>query len=137
MNKTMEEWIALYEKKTGEEFKRDERFVLFYLPEKGFAEIMDAGDIIVVNQLCGEIKFWRAFIELLARELGRKTVGTFCIRPIKPYMRLLGFVPYEIKKTPLGDSFFCKDKRTGQKGDAAPIGKDTYCITWEVNANEI
>ena len=41
MKKTLEEWIALYNRKNYEEFKRDEKFELFYLPEKGFAEIAD------------------------------------------------------------------------------------------------
>ena len=84
----MEEWVALYEKKTGEKFKRDERFVLFYLPEKGFCEVADIGKMLMANQMCGEIKFWRAFVEDLSRKFEYKTVGTICIRPIKAYIRL-------------------------------------------------
>ena len=47
--KTLEEWIALYNKKNYEEFKRDKRFELFIIPEKGFAEIRDSGSMIIVN----------------------------------------------------------------------------------------
>ena len=132
MNRTLEQWIALYNKKIPEGFKRDERYTLFFLPEKGFAEILASGKMIIVNQMCGEFVFWRALAEILARKFGYKHAGTICIRNVRAYIRMAGFVPYEIEKTAQGDRFFCTDKRTGQKGQASPAGKGTYYITWEV-----
>ncbi len=136
MSRTLEEWIALYNKKNYEEFKRDEKFGLFYLPEKGFAEIVDTGQMIIVNQMCGEFKFWRDVAENLSRHRGYKVAGTICIRPILPYIRLAGFKIDRIEKTNLGDRYFCTDKHTGQKGQASPAGKDTWFITWEVTADD-
>lgn len=136
MNKTLDEWIALYNKKNYEEFKRDEKFGLFYLPEKGFAEIVDSGKMIIVNQMCGEFKFWRDVAEKLSRHRGYKVAGTICIRPILAYIRLAGFKIDRIEETNLGDRYFCTDKRTGQKGQASPAGKDTWFITWEVTADD-
>jgi len=137
MSKSLDDWIKIYNKKIPEGFKRDERFALFYLPEKGFAEVADVGKMIMVNQLCGEFKFWRWFAESLAQKLGYTHAGTICIRNIKPYIRMAGFVPYDTEKTSQGDRYFCKDKRTGQKGQASPAGAGTYYVTWEVKANDI
>ena len=134
--KTLEEWIALYDKKNHEKFKRDLRYEMFYVPEKGFAEICDTGKMIIVNQMCGEFKFWRGIAEELSRQFGYKIAGTVCIRPILPYIRLAGFVPYRIEETPIGNRYFCTDKHTGQKGQASPAGKDTWFVTWEVKAND-
>ena len=136
-SKTLEEWIELYNKKVPEGFKRDKRYSLFYLAEKGFAEFGDSGTTIVVYQMCGELKFWRFFAETLARKLGYKSIGTIAVRHIKPYLRLTGFVPYKIEKTPQGDRYFCTDKNTGQKGQASPAGEGTYYITWEVPPDEL
>lgn len=136
MSRTLAQWIALYIKKTHEEFKRDRRFELFYLPEKGFAEIMDSGKMIVIHQMCGELKFWREFAEKIARRLGYKVAGTWCIRPIRPYIRLAGFEIEHIEETAMGDRFYCRDKRTGQWGLASPAGKGTYYVTWGVAADD-
>lgn len=137
MNRTLEQWIDRYNKKIPEGFKRDKRFALFYLPDKGFAEIMNTGNMIVVNQLCGEFKFWRKVAERLAQQCGYTHAGTICIRNIEAYIRMAGFVPYDIEYTVQGDRYFCKDKHTGQKGQASPAGEGTYYITWEVTANEL
>ena len=131
-SKTLEEWIELYNKKVPGGFKRDKRFTLFYLAEKGFAEIRVSDTTIIIWQTCGELKFWRFFAETLARKLGYKSLETFFVRPIKPYIRLTGFVPYRIEKTSQGDRYFGKDKNTGQKGQASPAGDGTYYFTWEV-----
>lgn len=136
-SKSLDEWIELYNKKIPEGFKRDKRFTLFYLAEKGFAELSEDGTMIFIYQMCGEFKFWRFFVETLARKLGYKSAGTICIRHVKPYIRLAGFIPYKIEKTPQGDRYFCIDKNTGQKGQASPAGEGTYYITWEVPPNEL
>ena len=136
MSKSLEQWIALYNKKTGEQFERDKRFELFCLPEKGFAEIADTGKMIWVNQMCGDFKFWRHFVEDLSRKFAYSHAGTICIRHIKAYIRMAGFVPYRIEQTEQGDRYFCTDKHTGQKGQASPAGEGTYYITWEVTTDD-
>ena len=136
MSKTMEHYVALYNKKNPEGFKRDKRFEIFYSPEKGFAEIGDMSDMLIVNQMCGEFKFWRELVEKMSRESGYKIAGTICIRPILPYIRLAGFQIDRIEETKIGNRYFCTDKNTGQKGQASPAGKGTYLITWEMMTHE-
>ena len=137
MSKTFEQWVELYNQKNWDKFKRDERFEIVYTPEKGFAEIGDTGKMIVVNQMCGEFKFWRDVAEKASRASGYKVAGTICIRPILPYIRLADFQINRIEETKLGNRYFCTDKHTGQKGQASPAGKGTYFITWEVTADDV
>lgn len=136
MSKTLEQWVALYNKKIPEGFKRDERFAFFYLSDKGFAEIGDTGKMMIINQVCGDLKFWRGVAEKMARHMKYSHAGTICIRPILPYIRLAGFEIERIEKTDGGDRYFGFDKRTGQKGQASPAGKGTYYVTWEVTTDE-
>ena len=136
MNKTLEQWIAQYNKKVPEGFKRNERFELFYLPEKGFAEVMDTGKMILVYQVSGDFKFWRNFVEKIARRLGYTRAGTLCCRKIKPYLRMANAVPYRIDETPQGARYFCRDKHTGLEVEAAPLNDGLYCITWEVGHDD-
>ena len=137
MNRAFEQWVALYNKKVSDKFKRDERFTLFYLPEKGFAEIADTGKIIVVNQVCGEFKFWRGVTEKIARQLGRSHAVTFFYRHVLPFMRLAGLEIIRSEKTKFGDSWVFEDKHTGQKGRASPTDDGSYFISWEVTTDGV
>jgi len=139
-DKTLDEWIAEYEKKTGKPFKRMNGFQLFYFPERGFCEIaVDTNNkIVVVYQLCGDGKFWRRLIEFLAMALRYPCCGTYCVRHIKPYIRFWG---YKIDRTEItGDNlerYHCSDKH-GKKLTCSPAWRDndtgelTYFMTWEV-----
>ena len=134
------QWIAKYERKTGEKFERDERFELFFLPEKGFCEVGQLKDMLIINQRCGDLLFWRDKINSAARKAGGiKACGTWCIRKeIKAYIRLLG---YRIEKTvELADGarqYICIHKDTGKMGRVSPAfkykksGRQAYFITWE------
>ena len=137
MNRTFAEWVALYNKKVSPKFKRDERFALFYLPEKGFAEIGDSGKMIIVNQVCGELKFWRGVAENIARQRERSHLGTICLRPVLPYLRLAGVRITNQAETEFGTRYFFEDKHTRQKGRASPADDGSCFITWEVATNEI
>lgn len=138
---TLEEYIARYEKKTGETFTPKAGFKLFYLPDRGFCEIAVAGHIEMVQayQMCGDGRFWRDYITLLAQSLNIKMAGTFCIRTnVKAYARFFG---YKItKKEPLPDGSFiylAEDER-GSHARLSPVhmhddpNKITYLVTWEV-----
>ena len=106
----------------------------FHLPEKGFTEIADTGKMIIVNQMCGEFKYWRSVAEKIARQRGRSHICTFCLRSILPYLRLAGVKVNGTLPTKFGEAYFFTDKKTGQKEYAKPAGKDTWFITWEVTA---
>ena len=57
----LEEYIAKYEKRTGEKFEPKIGFKLFYLPARGFCEYKIDTDknMVMIYQLCGDGKFWR------------------------------------------------------------------------------
>ena len=61
MNRTLDEWIERYNRKIPEGFKRDNRFALFYLPDKGFCEIVATDLMVIINQVSGDGLFWKKF----------------------------------------------------------------------------
>lgn len=138
---TMEEWIEFYNSKTNEPFRRDNRFDLFFVPEKGFCEIglNQPHTMYIINQLCGDAKFWKEKVDGLARDTGIMMCGTWCIRPeIYAYIRLFGYKV--IQDDVLVDGkhkIVATHKKTGKKGWASPAytykfnGQTAYLITWE------
>ncbi len=139
--RTLSEWIAIYNKKTGDKFVPDGRYKLFYFPDKGFCEIHVDTDLkmVVVYQLCGDIHFWRYLVEFLCQALGYHVCATYCIRPIKPYLRLLHIDIRQVEYTPIGERYYGEEKYTGQWFVASPAevmslgGIREYYITWGVN----
>lgn len=140
VKRTLEEWIARYNKKTGDSFIPDRRYKLFYFADRGFCEIrIDCEkEMVVVYQLCGDIYFWRHVIEFLCQVLGYHICATYCIRPIKAYLRLLDVQIQDKEYTPIGIRYYCREKYTGQWLMASPStiislgGIQEYYITWEV-----
>ena len=142
--RTLEEWIALYEKKTGEKFEREEGFRLYYFPERGFCEILVdmKNKIVIAYQLCGDGWFWRRMIEFIAKALEYGVCGAVCIRrDIKAYIRFWKMKIRRTETTPEGlERYFCSDEY-GKKLTCSPAwervwpdGKKTYTyfMTWEV-----
>lgn len=87
--RTLEEWIRLYEKTTGDEVDVPKGFVIYYLPERGFALLkadMD-GEMVIIYHVCGDAKFWRDMAELLAAANELKYLATICTRNIDAYIR--------------------------------------------------
>lgn len=132
-------WIDKYEKKTGDKFKADQRYGFFFLPDKGFCEIAVINNMVVVQSLCGDIRFWRDKVEELARKLHIKMCGTWCIRrEIKAYIRLLGYKIVEETVLSDGRSRYVGENKDGGKGWVSPAyenltyGYDAYFVTWEV-----
>jgi hypothetical protein len=136
---TLDEWIDFYNRKTPEPFKRDERFNLFFLPDKGFCEVGQSENIIVIRQLAGDARFWKEKVSDMAAKIGVEMCGTWCIRKeILAYIRLFGYRIYRTEKLPDGlKRYYGINKDTGKKGLASPAfryesGEQAYFITWEV-----
>lgn len=139
MEKTYEEWVMMYEEKTGKKFTRDEKYRLFYFPERGFCEVavdVDVG-ITVIRNLCGDARFWRRVVECIAQSFGIKGCGTYCLRNIRPYIRLFGFTIVRTEERGEYLRYHGVDEN-GCKGTASPCGMDDetgrmiYMITWGV-----
>ena len=135
--KTLEEWIEFYNRKCPEPFKRDEKFSLFFIPDKGFCEIRLTEKMVIGRAACGDIKFFRILIENIALIYHRDVAGTYCVRKILPYIRWAGFKVIATE----GESYLCEDKQTGQKARCSPVfelanGEKLYLVTWRVKADE-
>ena len=136
--KTLEEWIDIYEKRTGEKFDRSNKYNLFYLPDKGFCKVGQIDNMVIVSQTAGDARFWCNIVSEAAKESGLTRGGTWLIRKeVLAYIRLLG---YKIERTEeLEDGlkkYYCKHKVTGKWGLVSPAGQNekgiqTYFITWE------
>lgn len=139
MTRTLDEWISYYNRKTPEKFERDERFELFFSPEKGFCEVGERGGIMIINQLAGDGRYWKALVSKAARASGIRVCGTWCIRKgIRAYIRLFGYEIERVERTKDGrERFFCVDDE-GRQAVVSPAFwyKDTkiqaYFVTWEV-----
>lgn len=138
----LEEYIAKYEKRTGEKFEPKIGFKLFYLPARGFCEYKIDTDknMVMIYQLCGDGKFWRDYGLLLAQMTGCRYLGTICSRDnIKAYIRFWGYM-IDFEEVLDGGliRYHCKEKNTGKTGLCSPAwtekenGKVSYFVTWEV-----
>ena len=140
MMKTLAEWIKFYNKKVAEPFQRNERFSLYFSPEKGFCEITATDKMVLVYQCAGDLRFWRHAAEKLAKLLNLRMLGTMVYRHIKPYLRLSGFSIERTEQKPNEEPrYHCRDLKTGQAGLATPNGnycdEDTpvYICTWSLD----
>ena len=136
MNRTLDEWIARYNKKVPEGFKRDERFALFYLPDKGFCELGLTEHTVLIWQASGDGRHWKNFAENVARKFGKEVCVTTCERKeVRAWIKLFGF---KVTKTEERDGF----KRYHGVGENGAWGVMTeveidgrrraYQVTWEV-----
>lgn len=135
---TLDEYIALYERKTGDKFIPHPNFKLVYLPDRGFCEFKkdDETKMMMIYQLCGDGKFWRDMCEGLTRLLGWEHCGSICIRPIKPYIRFWGYEVVKERELAPGEiQYICRDKQ-GRDAQCTPAWRDdkgewaAYYITW-------
>lgn len=135
MNKKIEQWIAIYEKKVGK-FERDERFSLFYLPDKGFCELTATDNMVVIGQVSGDGRFWKKFAEDVAQRLGLKVCGCYCWRDsTHAWARLFGFKVDRVE----GRGGLKRYYGTGKNGGWGMMteaifddGKRHCSVTWEV-----
>lgn len=136
--KTLEEWIAFYEQKTGTKFKAEPRCRLVWFPDRGFAEFAVANNMIIIHQLCGDAKFWKQVAEVLAMEHDLHHLGTWCIREIEPYIKFFNAEIEHVEELPDGlKRYHCRFKDTGKAAMCSPRfqredGGITYMVTWEI-----
>ena len=136
---TLDEWIALYEKKTDSTFKPHPNFKLLFFPERGFCEVAfePKTEMIMAYQLCGDGRFWKRVIESLAMVAGYHHCGTICIRHVRPFMRLFGFRITRTENLSDGSSIYYGEDADGMTARLAPAWKEqddyAYYVTWEVD----
>ena len=65
-NRTIDEWIRIYEKKTTELFSPHPDYKLLYIPERGFCEIRISDKMVSIYQMCGCGVYWKHVGESIA-----------------------------------------------------------------------
>ena len=134
---TLDQWIEKYNKKTPVKFKRNEQYDFFFLPDKGFCEVGMANDLVIIHQLCGDARYWKEKVSEMARKIGAKKCGTWCVRQeIKAYIRLFGYKVYKTEKTTEGLDRYYGIDNNGKKGLMSPAfrfetGEQAYFVTWD------
>lgn len=109
--KTFDEWVQFYEQKTGDKYKCPNGYRVYYLPDRGFAQLNRSGNMLLIYIVCGDGKFWHDFAEVIASAMGCKALGSICTRPPLPYIRFWG---WKIERKEEKDGFFrfwCRDKQ--------------------------
>lgn len=135
---TFEEWVDKYNSKAPAPFHRDERYMLYYLPDKGFCEVGQTEKMVIIHQLCGDARYWKDKVSEMARKIGIEKCGTWCVRQeVLAYIRLFGYKIYKREKTTEGlTRYYGIQKDTGKKGLMSPAfrfetGEQAYFVTWE------
>lgn len=138
-SKTLEEWIELYEKKTNLKYEEpDKRTIRFFFPDRGFAEIGAAKDMVVIGQMSGDGVFWKQVAEVLAMERGITHLGSWLVRNPETYLKLFGVEIENVEEAvPDMKRYYGKFKDTGKKVLITPEGRMTngnvrYIVTWEI-----
>lgn len=135
MKQSYNQWIARYEKKVGK-FERDERFALFYLPDKGICELGATGNMVVIGQVSGDGLFWKNFAEGVACKLGLKACGCLNWRgSIRSWAKLFGFKIDKVEERDGLKRYYGTGKNGGWGMATEAIfenGEHHSTVTWEV-----
>lgn len=131
--KTLNEYIEMYEKHTGEKFEFNYNFSFFYSPAHGFCEYSLKGDSLYIWQMCGDGRFWLDIAIKTCVMFGLKSFASFVIRKPKPFIRFLGFRITEALEKDGCKKYICVND-LGEKLTATQYG-DRYIFTREVNVD--
>lgn len=87
--KTLEEWIKIYEEKTGDTHTVPKGFKLLYLPDRGYAAFAfnKEDSALMIYEVCGDAKFWHDTGVLYCKQNGLRDIITLCTRNIRSYIR--------------------------------------------------
>ena len=128
--KALAEYIAFYEKHTGEAFAFKQPFSFYYSPEHGFCEYLPEGDTLYIWQMCGDGKFWINLALKVCREFKLKYICSYVVRKPLPFIRNLGF-KIVMKQNNHGYLRYRGKNKDGEYLNATQFG-DRFIFTWEV-----
>jgi len=100
---TFEEWVKVYEKKSGDTHKVIQGAVTLYDERRGYAQygVSENKERLIIFEACGDGKHWYETGVVICRDNNIPAILTICIRNIEPYIRALkGKIE---KKIPLDD----------------------------------
>lgn len=136
MNRTFEEWVALFEKKV-QKIEWTPHATLFFSPTKGFCEIIVSDKMVIIGNACGNANFFKKFTEHIAKQIGVKVCGAIFGRSaFRAWLRLLHF---RIDKIDEDKNNLKRYHCTGENGGWGTLsesiledGRKNAFFTWEV-----
>lgn len=133
MEKTLEEYIQMYEQHTGEKFEFNSAFSFFFRPEHGFCEYRMEDNGLYIWQLCGDLKYWVDIGYRLCKKFELPAMSAYILRKPKPFIRALRF---RIESTENEDGYkryHCVNA-AGEKLTATQHGKK-YIFVWSIGGD--
>ena len=134
MKHTLEYWVAMYEKHTGEKFAFKENYTFFYKPEHGFCEYKPTKDCIYIWALCGDLSYWHGLAVQACKKFNIPKLAAWIVRHPKPFIRRLGFKIYHTENRNGDIKYWCIDKQDKEL-ICTPYG-DRYIFEQEVSIDE-
>lgn len=124
-SRTLDEWIKLYEDKTGDKHDVPKGFSLYYIPNRGYAvySMFKTGrqdDCILVYEVCGDAHFWHDIGVFMAQQNNVKNIMTLCTRNIMAYCRFWNW--HITEKFNNEDGILARLNGTNQYGRPLTIG---------------
>ena len=91
--KSLDEWMKIYETKTGNKIKNKEDFKVkaLYDAEKGFLLLEEKGDCILLSKCCGDGQYWYDVAIEIAEKKQKSYLKAFSLRNIKSVFKAYGF----------------------------------------------
>lgn len=89
---SFQEWVKIYEKKTGDKHIVPKGAQTLWDEEKGYVQFLLSADrnILFIEETCGDGKYWYEWALFFCREHKIPKLCTTCTRKILPYLRGLG-----------------------------------------------
>lgn len=137
---TKEEWIELYEKKTGDKHELPEGYIEKYLPDRGYCQygVSEDGKTLMIYETCGDGRFWYDVGLLICKEKGLKLLSTLVTRNIRAHIRFFGAKVEKEVTAEDGTLRLFGTTKSGEQLIAYPIWFDNekekyaYCLVTEV-----
>lgn len=124
-SRNLREWVEIYKNKTGEDVLLPKGFVMYWLPERGFAQMkVDVeGSILMIHMMCGDIRFWLDMAKLMCMQNNIDHISSICTRTIESYIRIFNWQVVEEFNKDGFKRFICRDS-AGCKVMISPKGVD-------------
>lgn len=86
---TFEEYIKVYETKTGDKHICPSGYTTLYDKDKGYAQYKVENNRLWVYEVCGDGKYWYSLGIRMCKDHNIPYLCTICTRDILPYIRLM------------------------------------------------
>lgn len=97
---TFEEYVKVYEKKTGDEHDCPDGYTTLYDKDKGYAQYKVENNRLYIYEVCGDGRYWYDLGIKICQDHNIPFIVTVCTCKIKPYLRLMKLKPTTEYKQP-------------------------------------